>query len=165
MSLPMIGMGVGLLGGALGAVGEMQTAAAQEQAYLYDADAAAANKVIANQERVNALGTAKAELADKRAENRRTLASMRAAYGMNGGDLLGSPIEVLEDSARELALDELRVQDEGRARNREGGIAMINADRSEKQARSGAAAARRAGPINAFSALLGGVGTGLSRMN
>lgn len=165
MALPAIGLGIGVLGGALGGIGAMQEAAATEQAALYDAESADINRVLADQERRQNIQTAQAEAQDKRAENRRSLATMRAAFGMNGGDLLGSPIEVLEDSAREMSLDELRILDEGRARNREGGIAMLNAERQGTQARSTARAARRAGPINAFSALLGGIGTGLSRMN
>lgn len=160
LEIPLL---LGVLGGAVGAVGSLQEAGANSAAALSDAEAAEANKIATNQDRVQALRTAKIAKQDKARENTRTLASMRAAFGASGGDLMGSPIEVLEDAASEMALDETRIEDEGRARNREGGLAMLNLDREAKMSRTKAKNARTAGMFNAFSALTGGISGGLSR--
>lgn len=165
MAMPMIGLGLGLVQGVVGAAGAMQTGEAEYEAAMYEADAARANFAIADQERVLNMETAKLDAQDKARENRRAMSSMRASFGLSGGDLMGSPIEVLEDAATEFALDEERIRSEGRARNREGGIAMINARRDERLSISKGKNARRAARVNAFSAILGGVSTGLSRMN
>lgn len=160
LEIPLL---LGIAGGAVGAVGSLQEGAANSAAALADADAAEANAITADQDRVQALRTAKIAKEDKARENRRTLASMRAAFGASGGDLMGSPIEVLEDTAAELSLDELRLEDEGRARNREGGLAIMNYKREAGMSRARAKNARTAGMFNAFSALTSGIRGGLSR--
>lgn len=160
LEIPLL---LGIAGSAVGAVGALAEGQANSEAALADADAARANRITADQDRVQALRTAKIAQQDKRRENIRTLASMRAAFGASGGDLMGSPIEVLEDSASEMALDELRLEDEGRARNREGGIAMLNYSREETMSRARAKNAKTAGMFNAFSALTSGISGSLSR--
>lgn len=152
-----------VLGGAVGALGELQQGQANQDAAQAEADQADANRIISNQERVQNMRTAQVEASDKRRENTRTLASMRAAFGASGGDLMGSPIEVLEDAASEMSLDEARLRDEGRARNREGGIEMLQADRDKAFALMKKRNAKKAAGISAFSTLLGGVTGGLSR--
>lgn len=161
--LLLIGAATSAIGGVAGAVGDMQSAQAEYDAAMMEADNAAANKVIANQERVQDITTAKLDAQDKAAENRKTLATLRANFGMSGGDFMGSPIEVLQDVATDLSVNEQRIRDEGRARNREGGIAMDQAERDRKLAIAKAKNAKKAGRINAFSSLLGGVGTALTR--
>lgn len=162
--LMLIGGLASIAGGAVSAIGAQQEAQANQQAALASADAAQANKIIANQDRVQALATAKLDQQDKTREDGRTLAAMRASFGANGGDMMGSPIEVLEDNAREMATGELRLGDEARARNREYGIQMIEDDRDKTLALSQAKYAKQAGNISAFSYLLGGISTGLTRM-
>lgn len=160
LEIPLL---LGIAGGVVGGIGSLQEGEANRAAALADADAAEANAITADQDRVQALRTAKIAKEDKHRENVRTLASMRAAFGTSGGDLMGSPIEVLEDTASELSLDELRLEDEGRARNREGGLAVMNFKREAGMSRRRASNARTAGMFNAFSALTGGISGGLSR--
>lgn len=162
--LLLIGALGSAVGGAVSAVGTLQEADAIAASAQSEANIAETNKIITNQERVQNIRTAQLEASDKRRENKRTLASMRAAFGTMGGDLMGSPIEVLEDAATEVSLDEERIRDEGRARNREGAIAMLGLDQDKSLALMRKKNAKSAGGISAFSSLLGGVSTGLTRL-
>lgn len=151
-------------GAALSAVGKLQEADANAASAQSEANIAQANSEIANQERVQNVRTAQVEASDKRRENQRTLASMRAAFGTMGGDLMGSPIEVLQDAATELSLDETRTRDEGRARNREGALEMLGYKQDKELALMRKKNAKTAGNISAFSSLMSGTGNALSRM-
>lgn len=90
-----------------------------------DAQIADRNKRVADQDRQIAARTAELAAEDKRRENRRTYASIRAAYGTSGFELSGSPLDVLSDTSVEMALDERRIEYEGQVRNREGALQML----------------------------------------
>lgn len=109
-----------------------QKAQAQAQSAMYDYEAAIAerNKIVAEQDRLQAIRTAQIEAEDKARENRRRLSSIRAAYGSSGLEMSGTPLEVLSDSAVEMALDERRIKYEGKVRGREGALRALGLQES-----------------------------------
>lgn len=150
--------------GVVGAVGAIQSANAQAAAADYNAQIQERNMVIADQNRKQAVDTAEIDADEKRRENRKTLAAMRAAYGSSGVELAGSPLEVLSDASLELELGAARTSYEGRVANREGGIQMLGYSEQANLDRMEADAARDAGPLNAFGFLVGGAGNALQRL-
>lgn len=161
--LLLLGLASTAVGGVVDAVGAAREGEANAQAQEYSAETARANKVIADQDRRLAVKTAQIDAADRTRENRRTLSSIRAAYGMSGGDLSGSPLDVLQDTAMELELDTQRVLYEGRSRNREGALQMLGFQRDAENATRGAANARSAGALSSFGAIIN-TGARLTRM-
>ena len=162
--LLLIGMASTAVGGVVEAVGAVQEGEATAAAKREEAEIAKTNKVIADQDRRLAVRTAQIDASDMRRENRRTMASIRAAYGMSGGDLSGSPLDVLLDTASELELDVQRTEYEGRSRNREGALQMLGFQRDHDSALRGAAYARTSGALNAFGAVAN-TGARLVRMS
>ena len=89
------------IAGAMSAVGTMRQAQSQAQAKSYEAEVAAQNARIAQQQ-----GEAAAELQAKEAQ--RKIGAMVAQYGAAGVDVSsGSPADVLADSVRSATLDNL----------------------------------------------------------
>ncbi len=150
--------------GVIGAMGAIQAANAQATAAEYNARIQERNAVIADQNRKQALDTAEIAASDKRRENRRVLASMRAAYGTSGLEMAGSPLDVLEDTALEQELDTQRIMYEGRLRAREGAIQMLGLREDAALSRMEGRSARTAGYIAAAGSLASGAGTALTRM-
>lgn len=150
--------------GVIGAFGAIQSANAQAAAAEYNAKISERNAAIADQNRKQAIETSEIAASDKRRENRRVLASMRAAYGTSGLELAGSPLDVLEDTAVEQELDTQRVKYEGRLRAREGAIQMLGLREDATLSRMEGKAAKTAGYIGAAGQLVGGIGTALTRM-
>lgn len=137
---------------ALGMVGSIQQGMAASSAAKADAAAAERNRILADQERVQALRTAEIASEDQRREARRHYAAMRAQYGGSGLEIAGSPLDALADSSLEMALDSRRTDYEGKARGHEGAL------RSLAFSEQASAARRRAG-----SSLVGGfLGAGAS---
>mgnify|MGYP000874971371 CR=1 FL=1 len=152
-----------LASGAIGAVGAIQSANASAAAAEYNARVQERNMIIADQNRKQSIDTAEIAAGDKRRENRRVLASMRAAYGTSGLDMAGSPLDVLEDTALEQELDASRISYEGRVRGREGAIQMLGLQEGANLSRMEGDAAKTAGYIGAAGSLVGGIGKSLSR--
>lgn len=150
--------------GVIGALGAIQSANAQAAAAEYNAKISERNSAIVDQNRKQAVETSEIAASDKRRENRRVLASMRAAYGTSGLELAGSPLDVLEDTAVEQELDTQRIRYEGRLRAREGAIQMLGLREDATLSRMEGKAAKTAGYIGAAGQLVGGVGTALTRM-
>lgn len=150
--------------GVIGALGAIQAANAQAAAAEYNAKVSERNAIIADQNRQQALQSTEIAVTDKRRENRRVLAAMRAAYGTSGLEMAGSPLDVLEDTALEQELDTQRVSYEGRLRAREGAIQMLGLREDATLSRMEGKAAKTAGYIGAAGQLVGGVGTALTRM-
>jgi len=151
--------------GVIGALGAIQSANAQAAAAEYNAKISERNAVIADQNRKQAVETSEIAASDKRRENRRVLASMRAAYGTSGLDLAGSPLDVLEDTAVEQELDTQRVRYEGRLRAREGAIQMLGLHEDATLSLMEGKAAKTAGYIGAAGHLVGGIGTALAKVS
>lgn len=152
------------LSGVIGAIGAVQSANAQAAAAEYNAKIANRNEQIADQNRKQALETSRIEADDKRRDNRRVLAAMRAAYGSSGLEMAGSPLDVLEDTALEQELDVSRIQYEGRVRAREGAIQMLGLREEATLSRMEAKNAKTAGYIGAAGALTSGIGRSISRV-
>lgn len=143
-----------VVGGFVSASGAQQAAQAQANAAMRDAAIAERNKKIVDQDRQQAVRTAQIAAEDKRRENRRNLAAIRAAYGSSGFELTGSPLDVLADTSIEMALDERRVEYEGYVRNREGALEMLYLQEDADESRLLAKEYKRAGKRNARTALL-----------
>lgn len=154
MTLAAVAIGATVIGGAVSAMGAIQAGKAQEAAANRDAAISERNKVIANQDRIQSVRTAELAAEDKRRENRRQFAAMRAAYGSSGFDLAGSPLDVLADTATDMALDERRVSYEGTVRNREGALSMLYLQENADASRMAGKNARKASYFTAASSLL-----------
>lgn len=122
-----------------------------------DAQIADRNKRVADQDRQIATRTAELAAEDKRRENRRTYASIRAAYGTSGFELSGSPLDVLADTSVEMALDERRVEYEGQVRNREGALQMLYLQEDADGNRIASSNYKRAGKSAYGTTLLSGL--------
>lgn len=151
--------------GVIGAVGAVQASNAQAAASKYNAKVADRNAEIADQNRQQSIKTAELAADDKMRENRRVLSAMRAAYGTSGLELAGSPLDVLEDTSIEQALDVQRIRYEGRLRGREGAIQMLGLKEDAALSRMNAKASKTAGYIGAAGQLASGAGTALSRIS
>ena len=153
-ALPIISLVSTIAGGAVSAVGAIQQGNAQAAADRQNADIAQANKVTANQDRMYALETSAADVQDRIDSNRRTSASIKAAFGNSGFDLAGTPLDVLRDTAQTDSVNVLRIQDEGRMQNRKGALAMLGYDMSSSQSLAAANNDQTAGMFNAVGAIL-----------
>lgn len=153
-ALPIISIVSTIAGGAVSAIGAVQQGNANAAADQQNAKIAQANKVIANQDRIVALQTSAADVADQVMQNRRTSASIKAAFGNSGFDLSGSALDVMMDNAQENAVGVSRLQQEGRAQNRKGALAMLGYQMSSDQDTLAAANDQQAGTLNAVGALL-----------
>lgn len=139
---------LGIVGGAISAIGAIQSANSQAAAAEY-------NKDVAKRNRTMALGETRLAIEDKQLENRRQMGSIRAAYGSSGLQLDGSPLDVLEDTAVEQAYDVSKIKYQGRVKA---------AGYAEQAAlfKAEAKSAKTAGMIGAASAIIGGVSTGFN---
>ena len=143
-------------GTAFQVVGAIAQGNAQAEAANRQAEVDERNRILADQDRQMAVRTSQIAAEDKARENRRRLADMRAQYGGTGLEIAGSPIDQLADSSIEMALDVRRTDFEGRVRNREGAIEMMNYADSAAANRASARNARTSGYTSAGAALLTG---------
>ncbi len=150
-------------GTAVSTIGAISAANAQSRAARYNAEIADRDAEIEMQNRAQALRLAEIDMADKRRENRRFLASMRASYGASGVSSAGSPLDVLEDVATETELDARRIGYEGRARAREAELRRTGLLESASLSRSRGRSSRVAGYFSAAGTSLGGFGDTLRR--
>lgn len=155
MGLPAVAIGLTLFSGVMSAAAAQQQAAAEAQAYSTQAQIAERNRILADQDRIQAVRTAQIAEEDKARENRRNLASIRAAYGTSGLEMAGSPLDVLSDSSIEMALDQKRVGYDAYIQNREGAIKMIGYSEEAAQAKVAAKNAKIAGRMKAMGSLIG----------
>ena len=141
---------------AVSAMGAISAGNAQAQEGLNQASAAQTNKLYADQDRQRNVQNARIAAEDKARANRRQLAAIRASYGTSGVELSGSPLEVLQDTSIEMALDERRTEAGGYEANREGFIKMNNYDTQAMSATAGAKSASSAGWLSAGGTALSG---------
>lgn len=163
-ALPALAAAASAISGVVGAIGAIQSAQAQAQAADYNAAIQQRNVIIADQNRTMAVRAAEVDADEKRLENRKTIAAMRAAYGSSGVELAGSPLEVLSDAATTLELDASRVEYQGKVANREGSLQMLGHQEQATLDTMEADSARAAGPLNAMGFLIGGAGNALQRL-
>lgn len=167
--LPMIA-GAGGAAGALSTVGTVVGGVStflglrsQSQAASYNAQLARRDATVAEQNRKIAVQTARIDAEDKSRESRRLLAATRAKYGATGLSMLGSPLDVLEDQASEQALDIQRIEYEGAARSREGGLQVLGYNESAELQDREAAGAATGSFLSGISSIAQGYGTQLRR--
>lgn len=154
---------LGLVSAGVSAIGVMQSASAASAAASYNAQIADRDAVVADQNRIASIEQARVAGEDKSRENRRVLASMRAAYGASGLELAGSPLDVLTDTATEQGLDVRRIEYDGQIRGREGALQMMGAQESAALSRAEASSINAGAPLAAIGTLASGVGTTLQR--
>lgn len=162
---PILGAIASVAAGVVGYMGAKQAAEANAQAAEYNAKIAERNAIIADQNRVTAVRQSDIDAEDHRRETRRIMASIRTAYGASGIEIAGSPLDVLEDTALERELDTERIRFEGKVRSREGAIQMLGLEEEATLSKMRAQNERTAGRYAAFGSLIGGIGTGLSRLS
>lgn len=99
-----LGTALTSLGTAMGAFGALSGAAAQANAAEYNASIAASNAAAARAQGVAAMEA-------QQRESVRRMGAMTAAYGASGvSSEAGSPLDVLQDSARQAAYDKLAIK-------------------------------------------------------
>lgn len=136
---------------ALGVVGAVVSAVGQFQAMQAQAAAAEYNQKVAERNAKAVRGQTDSEINDKRVHNRRVLGTMRAAYASNGFEMVGSPMDVIADTAFEQEYDVAKMKYQG----------DMKAEGYKEQAtlfEMEAKASRRAAFIGLASGLLSGVG-------
>lgn len=154
----------GIASTAIGAVGAISGAQAQAASASYNARLSDRDAYIADQNRKLAIETARIDAEDKRRDNRRVQASIRASYGASGVSFAGSPLDVLEDSAIENELDAQRIEFEGRSRARDAALQGQGASESAALSRNTASSARSGGALAALGIVASGAGQTLQRM-
>lgn len=171
-ALPFAAAGSSILGGFIGAAGAQQQASAQAAAGRfnasmldYRADLYDVQAQIYKRNRAMAILQAGEAAKDKEKVLMATMGSVRAAYGANGLSIEGSPLDVLESTAREGLLDikkELYKGDVAAAAlTDQANMATTEAGLSRNQAmmaRYGADQAITAGNIGAMANIISGLG-------
>lgn len=154
MALGLIG---GIMSGVMGMMSAQAQADAQADAAEQNARIAEYNRQVAERNKNTALAEADAEARDVARDNRRQLASIRAAYGASGLSLEGSPLDVMTDTALEQELDVNKTRYKGQLR------AIGYQDEANNYAmkrdlyKSEASHARSSGGIAGAAALFGGL--------
>jgi hypothetical protein len=105
----IMSMGMQMAGGVMEGYGNLQSLNAQAEAYKYNANMAHQNAVLAKQQSVE--DARRLEI-----QGQKALGSIRAATGASGVQMEGSPLDVLEQSARNVELDRLTVLHAGQVK-------------------------------------------------
>lgn len=147
-----------VISGVVGAIGAIREGQAEGAAADFNAEVQERNAVIAEQNRQLTAKQSSIDAEDRRLANRRTMASVKAAYGSSGLEMSGSQLDVLEDTATEQELDVQRVEFEGRVRSREGTLEVLGFKEGAGLSRARATGARSAGKVKALGALVGSLG-------
>jgi hypothetical protein len=149
VALPYITAAAAAAGTALSVMGQIQAGKAQKGMAEYNAAVDRNNAIAARQ-------SAKYDADRMRDNTRKLLAMQRAKYGMSGGGFSGTPLLVMEQTAKEAEMDAQAVEYGGelKATGYESQATM-----SEYEGR----VAKRASYSKAFSTLLTGAGAVLGR--
>lgn len=100
-------MAVGLIGAVVSGIGTFMQMQAQADAAEYNEAVAQRNARAVTEQTTN-------DIQDKRAQNRRVLASMRAGFAQNGFEMAGSPMDVMTDTIFEQEYDVAKLKFEGK---------------------------------------------------
>lgn len=141
-------MALGIVGGLISAVGSIAQASAASASAKYNAQVAERNKRAVTAQTIN-------EVEDRRIKDRRVLGTIRAAYGANGFEMGGSPMDVIADTTLEQELDVAKVKYQGKMKAEGYGEQAVLFGMEAK-------AAKTAGWIGAASGLLGGLQQGMA---
>jgi hypothetical protein len=135
-------MALGLIGGVVSAIGSLAQAGAVQASAEYNAK-------VAERNRRAVLAQTDNEIVDQQIKHRRVLGQIRAAYGENGFEMSGSPLDVVADTTLEQSFDIAKLKYQGRMKA-EGYTEQATLSRMEGKA------AGTAGYIGAATGLLGG---------
>lgn len=89
-ALPIISVVLAGISTGLGVMSSIQQGQAVSAAAKRDAQIAERNRELANQDRIQAIRTADIAAADKRRDNLRQMAALRAGYGASGLEMSGA---------------------------------------------------------------------------
>lgn len=153
MALPVIAAVATAVAGVVSAVGAIQAGNAQAAAAERQAQIDERNALLAEQDRNRNIQLSRIEAEDLARKNRKRLSAARAAYGTAGIELTGTPLELLEASSIDMALDERRVEFQGQVQARQGATDIIGFRESADTSRAAGANAQTAGRINAISSI------------
>lgn len=152
----ILGGGLSIAGGLVGAAGARQSANASWQASVMNADMMGVRAAEAERNRGIALANAEMEARDTKVKNRAMMGAIRAAYGANGLAMEGSPLDVIEATATEQSLDIAKILYKGDLE----AVALTDQAASyrqqEKLYRMGGSNALIAGEYSATASLLSG---------
>jgi hypothetical protein len=154
MSFAIAGIALTAVQGFMSYQAEMQAAEAAQQAAEAQAQVMEYNMTIAQQDRIQNIRLSEQESDDEARRGRRELARIRAAYGASGVELSGSPLEVLESSAIDQALDVRRVDYEGKTRARRDAQSVLGYKNESIMKRAEGRNAMKAGRMKAYGQLL-----------
>lgn len=101
--------GANIVSGITGAVGAMMEGEAKQAAAQQNANIADYNRQVSLRNRGVVLSQAQADAKDSQRELQRNLATIRTAYGASGLALEGSPIDVMNDVAKEKSYDTTKI--------------------------------------------------------
>lgn len=141
-------MALGVVGGLISAVGSIAQANAAAASAKY-------NAAVAERNRRAVLAQTDNEVTDQQLKNRRMLGTIRAAYGANGFEMGGSPMDVIADTTLEQSLDIQKIKYVGK----------MKAEGYSEQAtlfKMEAKAAKTAGFFGAASGLFSGIQSGMA---
>lgn len=131
-----------IIGGVVSAVGAISQGNAAAAAADYNARVAERNRVAVIEQTYT-------EIEDQRAKDRKLLGAMRAAFGANGFEMSGSPLDVMSDTITEQNYDVAKQKYVGRMKA-QGYSEQATLYRLEKKS------AKSSGIIGAATSLIGG---------
>ena len=159
MTLAVVAVAAIVIGTFVSVMGTLAAADAEADALERDAQIKARNAILAGQDRDLAIETSRIDAADKRRDNQRQLAAIRAANGASGFEFTGSPIDVLEDTSLELALDVSRIEFAGLGTTRQFDIRIKGIEEGAASDRAAAKNAITSGRISAVGTAIAGLGS------
>jgi hypothetical protein len=143
--------GMAAVGGIVNAAGNLRAGESAAQANEYNAEIAGQNAILARQQ-------AKEEERRARIQGRKQLGAARAAIGASGVTAEGSPLDVLEESARNAELDALTIRHAGE-------VKAVGFENQKNIYLYQAKESRAAGRISAAGSLLGAGSSAIAKAN
>lgn len=157
-TLMMIGLAASVGSSVMGAIGQIQQAKAQNEAYQYNAKIDRLNAKIADRKAKDALERGKLEEQRQRAQNAQLQGEQQAAMAANGVDLtFGSPLDVMIGSAMEGEIDALTLRANAAREERDYRQQAVNYLENSKFNKRAGKSALTAGYLGAAGTVLGGV--------
>jgi hypothetical protein len=136
-------MALTLVGAVVSAAGAISQGNAQAAAANYNAKVAERNKVATLEQTYT-------EVENQRSKNRKMIGEMRSAYGANGLEMAGTPLDVISDTVAEQEYDVQKQKYVGRMK-------AMGFSEQAALSRMEAKSAKKAGYIGAASSLIGGL--------
>lgn len=127
-----------IAGGVISAAGSIAQANAQSAAADYNAAVSKRNEIAVTSQTLVAIE-------DEQKQHRKTLGAMRAAYGANGLEMTGTPLDVMSDTVAEQTYDIEKQKYVGKMKalgySEQGALSALESKTSKTAGRLGAATA------------------------